>query len=466
MDKQLLIHGGIVVSESGASKMDIFIEGEKIKALGLPGYFSGVSFDEVINAEGKYVLPGLIDPHVHFNAPFMGTKTIHDYRNGTVSAAFGGNTTLINFSTQPKGGFLLDNLAQQEEEARGNAVIDWSMHGILLDASQQTLDEIPRLIEVGVPTYKCFTTYKHSGRMMDDEGMLKVMEVTAKYGGLLMIHCENDAILEYCLKKEVEAKHFEWIYHAHSRPPIAENEAIRRVITMMGLVNNVSVYIAHTSTAESADIIQDARMRGLRIHSETCPHYLILTEEVYLRMNGDFFICSPPIRKKKDVDALWQAIMDGRIEAVTSDDAGLPSTDRVHLSKGRFDKVPTGMPGVEPRLSVLYTEGVRKNRIDISRLVQLTSTNPARMFGMYPKKGILEPGSDADVVLFNPNTKSVMSAKSLHMNTDFCPFEGMKVFGKVVSVLSRGDFVIRDGELVADYGHGKRVFRKLNTSIL
>ncbi|MBN1536209.1 MAG: dihydropyrimidinase [Anaerolineales bacterium] len=463
--KKLLIQGGTVVSDSDVAPYDIVIEGDHIAAHGLRGDFDPTSFDEVFDATGLLVLPGLVDPHVHFDAPFMGSKTVHDFHTGTASAAYGGITTVISFSTQPKGDSLLRNLEEHEQKANGQAYVDWSIHGILLDSSEQTLTEIPKLVEAGVPTYKCFTTYRHSDRLMDDDSMLQVLKTTAESGGMLMVHCENDAILEYRLQRELAQGNTSWIYHARSRPNSAENVAIQRVIDLMK-EERAPVYIVHASTAESVRIIQKAQSEGDPIHCETCTHYLILTEDLLNTELGHLFICSPPLRTQRDIDALWRASRVGPIEVVSSDDAGLPSADRTRLGEGRFDKVPNGMPGVEPRLTMLYTEGVRKNRISLPRLVSLSASNPARLFGLFPQKGSLSPGSDADIVLFDPNIEWTMSAKTIHMNTDFCPFEGIDVFGKPKTVLCRGEVVIRDYELVGSPGHGRRVFRKLDSSFI
>lgn len=462
--KKILIHGGMVVSDSDVAPYDIVIEGEHIAALGLKGDFAPDSFDEILDATGLLVLPGLVDPHVHFDAPFMGGKTDHDFHTGTAAAAYGGITTVISFSTQPKGGSILQNLEEHEKNAGGRAYVDWSLHGLLYDASEQTLSEIPELVKAGIPTYKCFTTYRHSGRLMDDDGMLRVLRATAESGGMLMIHCENDAIVEHRLKQELAQGHTSWIYHARSRPGHAENVAIQRVVDLMK-EERAPVYIVHASTAESVQIIQKAQLQGDPIHCETCTHYLILTEDLLNSELGHLFICSPPLRTQSDIDALWKASRSGPIQVISSDDAGLPSADRTRLAEGRFDKVPNGMPGVEPRLTMLYTEGVRKGRISLPRLVSLTSTNPARLFGLFPQKGSLAPGSDADIVLFDPDVRWTMSAETLHMNTDFCPFEGREVFGKPKSVLCRGEVVLRDYELVGSQKHGRRVLRKLDSSV-
>jgi dihydropyrimidinase len=463
--KRILIQGGNVVSESEVAPYDIVIEGEQIAALGLKGDFHPESFDEVIDAAGMLVLPGLVDPHVHFDSPFMGSKTVHDFHTGTAAAAFGGITSVISFSTQPKGGSVLRNLEQHEKNANGQAYVDWSLHGILLDASEQTLAEIPDLVKAGVPTYKCFTTYRHADRMMDDDGMLQVLRATAESGGMLMIHCENDAILEYHLQQELAQGHTSWIYHARSRPNSAENVAIQRVVDLMK-EESAPVYIVHASTSESVQIVQRARSQGDPIHCETCTHYLVITEEKLETERGDLFICSPPLRKQVDVEALWRAAKVGPIEVVSSDDAGMPTADRTRLGEGRFDKVPNGMPGIEPRLTMLYSEGVKKGCISLPRLVALTATNPARLFGLFPQKGSLTPGADADIVLFDPDIEWTMTAETLHMNTDFCPFEDMEVIGKPKTVLCRGEVVIRDYELTGSPEHGRRIIRTLDSSLI
>lgn len=458
--KNLLIHGGQLVNESGVYAADLIIQDGKVLSQVAPGSAVPEADWEKIDASGKLILPGLIDPHLHFNSPFMGTVTAHGFDNGTAAAAFGGVTTLIDFSTQPKGGSILANVEQKEEEARGRAYIDWSVSGILLDAGAQTLAEIPQLIAAGLPTYKCFTTYKHSGRLMDDESFLVLLEATAKYGGMLMAHCENDAIVSYQTNKLVAAGRLSPIDHAYSRPAEAENVAIQRVIDLVRQVP-APVYVVHMSTAQSVQIVQQARMEGLPVHSETCTHYLTLTEKELEGRNGQLFICSPPLRKQGDADALWKALGSGAIEVVSSDDAGVLPADNLRIGQGRFDKVPSGLTGIETRLSILYTEGVCKRRITLPQLVAAASVTPAKLFGLYPAKGHLNPGADADVVLFDPNQTWTMSAKTLHQNSDFCIFEGWPIQGKVEAVLSRGEYVIRAGQLVGEPGRGQRVFRKL-----
>jgi dihydropyrimidinase len=465
-NKSLLIRDGTVVSDSCASQIDLYVQSGRIVAQGARGSFDREPFTEVIEASGMYVLPGLIDPHVHFDSPFMGSKTVHDFRTGSIAAAYGGITTVISFSTQGKGESIIKNIESQNRNAEKQSYIDWGFHGIVLDAKEDTLSEIQQLINAGYPTYKCFTTYRHSDRMVEDRDILSLLEVTARNNAMLMVHCENDAILEYNLKSVLATNTNNlWVNHAKSRPASAENVEIARIIDLMR-EEIAPVYIVHTSTRESMGIIQDAIDTGLPIHCETCTHYLVLTEDKMKEENGYQFICSPPLRKKEDNDALWKAAINGPLEVVSTDDAGVPTSDRIKFGEGRFDKVPNGMPGIEPRLAILYSQGVVKGRINLPRLVALTATNPAKLFGLFPQKGHLGIGADADIVIFDPNPRGRISASTHHMNTDFSPFEGMEVTGTVRSVLCRGEFVIREGELVGTPGYGKLVRRSIDRTWL
>lgn len=464
MDNSMLIRGGTVVSDSSVSQIDLCVQSGRIIAHGSHGSFDKEHFTEVIDASGMLVLPGLIDPHVHFDSPFMGSKTVHNFQTGSIAAAYGGITTVISFSTQGKGESITQNIESTNRIAEKQSLIDWGIHGIVLDAKEDTISEVQHLIDAGYPTYKCFTTYRHSNRMVEDTDILSLLEVTARNNAMLMVHCENDAILEYNLKKVLSTNNL-WINHAKSRPASAENVEIARIIDLMR-EEVAPVYIVHTSTRESMGIIQDAINTGLPIHCETCTHYLVLTEDQLKGENGYQFICSPPLRKQEDSDALWKAATNGPLEVVSSDDAGVPTSDRIKFGEGRFEKVPNGMPGIEPRLAVLYSQGVIKGRINLPRLVALTSTNPAKLFGLFPQKGHLGIGADADIVLFDPNPKWRISASTHHMNTDFSPFEGMDVTGTVRSVLCRGEFIIREGELVGTPGYGKLIRRRIDPTWL
>jgi dihydropyrimidinase len=448
-----------VVSALLSVPADLLIEGEIVRAVGKPGSFDRERVDEVVDASGRLVLPGLVDPHLHFDSPFMGTKTIHGFGQGTVAAAYGGITTVIDFTTQPKGASILTGVAQKEEEAR-QSCIDWSASGIVLDACPATLAEIPGLVEAGIPTYKCFTTYKQSGRLVEDDGILALLEATARSGGMLMIHCENDPIVEHATTREIAAGHLGPEFHARARPPSAEVVAVRRILDLIREVR-ARVYFVHLSVAESVALVREARAEGLPVHAETCTHYLALTEDALRGPRGQLFICSPPLRERRHVEAMWREVAGGTLEVVSSDDAGVPPADNLRIGAGRFDRVPSGISGIECRLPILFTEGVVKGRITLERLVSVTSAEPARLFGLAPRKGSLAPGADADLVLFDPAPEWVMTAGALHMSTDFCPFEGWGVRGKVQSVWCRGVPVVRDGRFVGKPGFGRRVPRTL-----
>ncbi len=458
-----LIYGGTIVDGISMGPGDIVIEGEKIAALGAPGEFDLLEFDEKISAKGLIVMPGLVDPHLHFDSPFMGGTTDHDFYTGTKAAAYGGVTSVVSFSTQDKGSSILEHLNEQEDKIEKQVFVDWSIHGILHDSEEKTLSQIPDLIAAGIPTYKGFTTYRSSGRYLDDSSLLVMMEKTSKYGGMLMLHCEEDASCEYLTKKAISNGNTEWIYHALSRPALSENMAIQRVVDLMKIVP-AQIFIVHASTAESVKIISQAQLEGLPIKCETCTHYLLLEMDKLREENGHLYICSPPLRRKDDRLALWRAAKSGPIDLITSDDAGLPSVLRTELANGSFANVPSGMPGIEPRLTLLYSEGVRKGHIDWPRLVELTSTNPAKVFGMYPQKGNLFPGADGDITMFDPKISWTMKANTLHMNTDFCPFEGWQVFGKTKKLISRGTLILDEYKIVGKPGHGKRIFRRLSNT--
>lgn len=459
--KKTLIYGGFVVTKDFIGKYDISIMGEHIDSLKIPGEFFPEDYDETIDANNLIVMPGLVEPHVHFDAPFMGGTTDHDILSGTKACAYGGITSVISFSNQGKGESLVQNVKDWDKKNKGGAYVDWSMHSLIYDASELSLSEIPELIKLGIPTYKCFTTYRHSQRLMDDESMLKVLKVSKESGGMLMIHCEHDPTCEYLTEKAIMEGHTEWIYHAKTRPARAEDMSIQRVVDLMR-IEKTPVYIVHATTADSVRIIAQAQADGLPIHAETCTHYMLLTDKMLEREDGYLWICSPPLRQTHDLESMWNAANLGPIEVVSSDDAGLPAKMRLDLSEGRFDKVPNGMPGVEPRLTLLYTKGVRGNRINLQKMVALLSTNPAKLFGL-ENKGCLVPGADADICLFDPNIEWTMSASTLHMNTTFCPYDGEKVIGKAKTVLCRGEVVLRDFDLVGSPTHGKRVFRKLES---
>ena len=460
-DKTLLISGGSLVNTESVYRADLLIQGERIKAIGEPNSFERA--DETLNASDLLILPGLIDPHVHFEKDeFMGTRVVHDFYTGTRAAIFGGVTTLIDFYNQKSGESLFSSLEKKSREAEGLALVDWSYHATITDPTPETLKDIPRLIEKGVPTFKCYTTYRDDDLMIDDIDLLRILEVSARYGGMILIHTEDDTLSRFETQKFIENGNVALSHYPDARPRIVENESIRRVTR---LAHNVDapIYIVHMSTREGVDIITQARERGAKVWGETCAQYLVLDESALRGDDAIKFFCNPPLRTKSDQAALWMAISDGRLSVVSTDDSAF-SFEAKLKGKDRFDLVPAGLHGVETRLTLLHSEGVLKERISLPELVAISSTNVAKLFGLFPQKGQLMPGCDADIVIFDPTASWIMGVDTLHMVPDWSPFEGWEVKGKVEAVISRGELILHDGHVNAESGRGKRILRRLSLS--
>ncbi|MFC1555272.1 dihydropyrimidinase [candidate division KSB1 bacterium] len=466
----ILIKGGTAVLGQKVSSTDILIKGEKIHAV---GNLSGCSADKVIDAEGLLVLPGAIDPHIHFNEHNKGHTGVHDYYTGSRAAAFGGTTSVVDFSDQIHGEPLINVIRVKEKQAEGKAMIDWNVHPIISQVTAEVIEEIPSLIEAGAPTFKCFMTYRsmsgesavnmysgEEGRFITDEEFTDLFRCLTDSGGMLMVHAEDSTIIDKNAVEMIKKGHTKAIHHAKCRPPESESKAIKRILKAAEKTGG-RVYIVHLSSAEGLDVIGEARGEGLDIFAETTPHYLIFTEEKLKRDDGYKWLGSPPIRDKETQDKLWSGIKDGCISVVATDDCAF-SLESKKAGADNFEKCPEGIPGIEPRLTVLYSEGVAGGRISLPRLVELTSTNPARLFGMYPQKGSLNPGSDADIVLFDPSAEWTMSKETLHMASDYCAYDGVDVKGKVVKVFSRGELIIDGEKCLAEKGRGKYIHCRLD----
>ncbi|UCD81943.1 MAG: dihydropyrimidinase, partial [Desulfobacterales bacterium] len=383
-----IIAGGKVVLPTGAQSVDIFIENEKISGIGKAKNMAKT--DNWIDAQGKIVLPGLIDMHVHFLDRFMGTVSLHDFFTGTRAAAFGGVTTIIDFANQKKGCSLADAIKRKQSEADGKVVVDYGLHAEITDPTPQVIKEVRSIVQAGVPTFKVYTIYP--GMWVDDGALVALFEQTSRHGGLVIVHAENNFIAQRLKDAYLSRGKTSAVYHALSKPNIVESEAIHRVAYLANCMQ-APFYIVHMSTREGRDIMRQCQKQGQAAFAETCAHYLCLTDSVYKRRDGINYIISPPLRKKADIDALWQGLAEGSIAVVSTDDASF-SVKSKKMGKDRFDKVPNGMAGVEFRLPVMYSEGVVKRGMRLERLAELTSTNPARLFGLYPQKGIIQVGSD------------------------------------------------------------------------
>ncbi len=457
--KTTLIRGGTVVSNQEASQQDVLFQGEQITAMGDLSY---IKADTVIDAEELLVLPGAVDTHVHFNDSFMNTVSVHDFYRGTLAAAHGGVTSIVDFANQAPGKSLQDAFESKKAEAEGNALVDWGIHPVITQLSPETLEEIPQVVEQGAPTIKCYMTYREEGLMVEDADLKRVLESLQKAGGMLMVHAEDNDTIEENIPRMISEGLTQPIYHARSRPPEAENLAIRRCIQLARETHG-RLFIVHMATDEGIELVDGARREGFDVFAETCTHYLVFTEKMLEREDGMKWICSPPLREQAIQDHLWEGIKDGRISMVTSDDAAYSWEAKLYGAE-RFDKCPNGIPGIEPRLSILYSEGVNKRGLSLPRFVELVSTAPARLFGLAPQKGSLTPGADADVVLFDPKAEWSMSQATLHMASDWSAYEDIDVTGKIEKVFSRGELIIDGGQCLAQKGRGRYLHRKLDFS--
>lgn len=454
-ERSVLVRGGTAVIGRTVAKQDILVRGERIAAV---GELSGLATDETVDAAGLLVLPGGVDTHVHFNDVFMGTVSVHDYYKGTLAAAYGGVTSLVDFSNQLPGEPLVRTLEVKQEEARGAALIDWGVHPAISDPTPEIIAEIPRVVELGAPTMKCYMTYREEGLMTEPEDLKRVLAALSEAGGMLMVHAEDNEMIEENVPRLLEQGLTAPRYHSLSKPPEVEDSAVRQVIGMVRETGG-RLFIVHMSTAGGLRMLAEAKAEGLDILAETCTHYLVFTDAALERVDGTKWICSPPLRAAEHQEALWHGLRAGIVSQVSSDDAAY-SREAKHYGKDRFDKCPNGIAGIEPRLTLLYSEGVAKGRISLPLFVELVASAPARLFGMR-RKGSLVPGNDADIVLFDPEARWTMSPDNLHMGTDFTTFGGLEVAGKVAKVFSRGELIIDGEECLAERGRGRFIHRKL-----
>jgi len=450
-----LIRGGRVVTATDAFDADVLIEGESIVAIG-----TGLSADEEIDASGCLVLPGLVDNHTHLSMPFGGTWSCEDYNTGTASAAAGGTTCIVDFIIQYVGGSLKDAREEWHGRADGNAHIDYGFHMAITDAQDSVIAEMADCVQEGITSFKVFMAYK-GALMVDDEQFLSVLEETGKTGGLVMVHCENgDAVVRY-QKEAMAAGNTDPKYHAWSRPPEVEGEATGRAIRLAEWTKR-PLFVVHVTCEEAVREIRAARDRGLPIFGETCIQYLYLTVDDLDRpgFEGAKYVCSPPLREERNQAVLYQALRQGALQGISTDHCPFNFKEQKELGLGDFTKIPNGLPAIEHRLTLLYDRSVRQGHMSIVDLVRHASWGPARIFGL-DSKGALAPGFDADVVVFDPEVKHTISAKTHVMDVDYDPFEGWEVTGKPRHVLCRGETVYTDGKVVSSPGHGKYVKRSI-----
>ena len=447
----LLIKGGTVVTASDQYVGDVFIDGEKIVAIGSR---LTMEADRTIDAATKYVLPGGIDVHTHLDMPFGGTMSADDFESGTIAAAHGGTTTIVDFAIQYKGQTLHHAWDTWMKKADGKAAIDYGFHMIITDLSDQVEQEMDALVREGVTSFKLFMAYP-GVFMLDDASIFRALLRTGRNGGTICMHAENGGVIDVLVRKALAEGKTAPKYHALTRPARAEAEATHRAIALAEIAE-VPIYIVHLSAAEALEMVTEARDRGLPAYAETCPQYLFLSYDNYEEpgFEGAKYVMSPPLRPKETQDRLWRGLAFNDLQAISTDHCPFCMKEQKVLGQGDFSKIPNGAPGIETRMSLVYDGGVRSGRISLNRFVELTATSPAKIFGLFPRKGTIAPGSDADIVIFDPNRTMRLSAKTHHMKVDYNPYEGREVTGVSDIVICRGKVVIEDGKFVGRAGSG------------
>jgi dihydropyrimidinase len=448
-----LIRGGTVVTATDTYRADVLIEGERITAIALN---LDSSKHDIVDASDAYVFPGGIDPHTHLDMPFGGTVTADDFESGTRAAAMGGTTTIVDFALHTRGDSLHKALDTWKEKAAGKACIDYAFHLTIADGRDETMNEIAHMIdEHGVNSFKVFMAYKHV-LQVDDETIFKTLQTCAAHGGLVQVHAENGDVIEVTTKQALAAGKTEPKWHALTRPVECEGEATHRAIRLAEIAG-APLYVVHVSSAMAADAISDGRKRGLNIYGETCPQYLVCDFADYERpgFEGAKYVLSPPIRDKWNQDVLLRKLKNMELHSFGSDHCSFNLCGQKELGKNDFSKIPNGAPTIEDRLSILYEVGVNRNVLGLNNFVALGCTNPAKLFGLFPRKGTIAAGSDADIVVWDPTRTRTISSKSHHMNVDNSVFEGITVTGAPRYVFSRGRKVADGGTFTGEKGFGK-----------
>jgi len=451
----LLIRGGTVVDEDGERQVDVVVEDGRIARLALPGETPDGRPD-TIDATGLYVLPGVIDPHTHFSLDTGSGRTADDFTTGSGSAAAGGVTSYVNFAIQhPDQGFE-QALDAVRREAEGASVVDWSLHLNITHLDDGWERALERVVDGGVSSAKVYTTYKDSVFYVDDHTILRLMERSGDAGMLVQMHAENDDILAGTRRELVAQGLTSFAYHAAARPAVAESEAVSRGI-FFGRVTGSPIYFVHLSSPLSVDLVSEARQRGIAAIAETCPHFLCLDDSVYAGKDAVRYLMTPPIRSAEMRRGLWERAVKGEIHAIGSDHCGYSLAQRGQSED--FTRVSPGIPGVETTLPLLYTFGVEAGLIGMADLVRLLATGPARIFGLYPRKGRLSAGADADIVLFDPKARARLRDEDLHSAAGFSPYSGLELSGRVRTTICRGRVVYDGGRVTGEPGWGRFIER-------
>jgi dihydropyrimidinase len=459
MATKTLIRNGRVVTAVDDYRADVLIEGERVSTIGAR---LEVEADRVIDAAGKLVIPGGIDPHTHMELPFGGTESSDDFRTGTVAAAHGGTTTIIDFAVQYKGQALREGLDAWHAKAEGKAAIDYGFHLIVTDLEDERVPELHKAMDEGVTSFKLFMAYP-GVFLADDATIFRAMSAAGSRGGLICMHAENGIVINEIIKRALAAGRTAPKYHALTRPTVAEAEGVHRAIAIAEMAES-PVYIVHLSCADALNQVREARDRGLPAFAETCPQYLFLSVDDYGEgFEGAKYVMTPPLRERWNQAELWKGLRTDDLQVISTDHCPFCMKEQKELGRDDFSKIPNGAPGVEHRMSLIYDGGVIGNRVSLNRFVELTSTAAAKMFGLFPRKGTIAVGSDADIVIFDPEREQTISAATHHMNVDYSAYEGRKVRGTVETVLSRGSVVVEGGEFKGRAGAGR--FLKRGTCV-
>ncbi|MGA7886577.1 MAG: dihydropyrimidinase [Acidobacteriaceae bacterium] len=453
----LLIENGTVVTAEKTFPASVLVEGESIRDVRASIPRDGHT---VVDATGLLILPGGIDAHTHLDMPFGGTTSADDFETGTRAAAIGGTTTIVDFAIQAKGTKMRTALDTWWKKAEGKACIDYGLHMIVTDLGTSGLEDMDDMVREGVASFKLFMAYP-GVLMVDDATIFKALQQTAKNGALICMHAENGSVIDVIVQQALAAGKTAPIYHALTRPTVAEAEAVQRAIAMAEMAG-APVYIVHLSSEDALNQVREARDRGLPAFAETCPQYLLLSLEDTMNHNSfedAKWVFTPPLREKKNQPKLWDGLRHDHLQVVSTDHCPFCFADQKILGVNDFTKIPNGGPGIENRMQLIHHHGVNEGRISLNRFVEITSTAPARIFGMYPKKGTVAAGSDADLVLWDPHAEHVISAKTHAMRVDYSMFEGFRVRGNARQVYSRGELIVDNGKYVSKIGRGRYLRR-------
>ena len=456
-----LIKFGRVVTAVDDYIADVLIDGETISVIGKT---LDVEADKVIDAAGKLVIPGGIDPHTHMELPFGGTQSSDDFYTGTRAAAFGGTTTIIDFAVQYKGESMIKAVDNWHAKADGKCAIDYSFHLITTDFEDKNVEEMHTLMDEGITSFKLFMAYP-GVFLVDDATIFRAMSAAGERGGLICMHAENGIVINEIIKRALEQGRTAPKWHALTRPTIAEAEGVHRAIAIAEMAES-PVYIVHLSCTDALNKVREARDRGISAFAETCPQYLFHSIEDYGEgFEGAKFVMTPPLRERSNNAELWKGLKMDDLQVISTDHCPFCMKEQKELGKDDFSKIPNGAPGVENRMGLIYNGGVAENRISLNRFVELTSTAAAKMFGLFPKKGTIAIGSDADVVSFDQNAETTFGVDNEHMNVDYSTYEGWTVKGKVETVIQRGRVVIENGEHLGKAGDGQFLKRGVCVNI-